>query len=453
MRPPATDGERLVQVADWGQVALTSGSAPGQWLLVQTLFVAEGADPDEVLQLAARWQSQAGGPLLIPTAATLDGHGPAGHVAVRLQRTAPRGSTLAEVAAGHGAMSEAMVAALVVDLVAALLACHRGGLVVGGLGTDRLFVCPPGLDGAAALNCHDAGLAALVACAGHPPPAVGSRSFSHLYGAAATAAPELLDGRAPTAASDLYGLCATMARLLLGRHVHDATEPALLRHAARSGVPTEVTSALHKAAPALCGAILRGLSTAPLLRAGAGAEVGAAIAAVLSEAQLRRLMASQGGDPWAIGSPLIPLAAYARATSYADRFDSVEASGGGPRRASRAQIGKAGPTPGDGAEAAQDKRAELSEGMRRARLEAALAELETRRAITDRRGAGRRITVASLVIILVTAALCAVILWVGMKRTRVFGGAVVPTPEQTRPPPPLELPRRRHTPIAPPAEP
>ena len=434
MRPPAIDGERLVQVADWGQVALIGGQPGAPLSLVETLFVVEGTDPAEVLQLATRWQAQVGGPLLAPSVALLDGQGPSGRAAIRLQRPAPRGSTLLEVASGHGAMKETIVAALVVDILAALLACHRHGLVVGGLGPEHLFVCPPGLDGAAALSCHDPGLAALVACAGHPPPAMGSRAFEYLYGSAAVVAPELLEGRSPTAASDMYALCATMARLLRGRHVHDATEPRLLRHAALAGVSSEIAVQLQRAAPTLSAALIRGLSTAPLLRSGVGVELDAALQAVLGVEQRRRLMSTRGGEPWAIGSPLIPLAAYAGATSYADRL--------------AATVAPAGPAGGP----PQGGRPALSEGLRRARLEAALAELETRQALTDRRGAGRRVTVASLVIVLITTALCAIIVWVGMRRSRIFSGNEAGSVQQARPPPPLELPRRRLTPITPPVD-
>ena len=429
MRPASVDGERLVLVAEWGQVALAGGAASGQTTLLETLFLAAGVEPDGVLELAGRWQQQAGGALLAPVESSIAGKGPAGQVAIRLRRPAPKGSNLAEVTAGHGAMNEPVVAALVVDLLAAILAAHRQGLAVGGLGPEHLFVSPPGMDGAPALRCHDAGLAAMVAAAGQPPPQHGGRTFLHLYGPASVVAPEVLDGRAPTAASDIYALCATMAWLLLGRHVHEAADPLLMRHAAFAGAGGDVVALLHKQAPTLAGPAVAGLSTNPLLRAGVGEQIRAALETVLGAGQLRRLSAAAGGDPWAIGSPLIPLAAYAGAASYAERVaDRVAPSAAAP-----------------GAEGG--KKADLRQGMRQARLEAALAELEMRRALTDRRGAGRRVSVARLVVVLVTMALCAAIVWIGMRRSGVISSPVAPRAEVTQPVKPLVLPRRKTTSI------
>ena len=91
------------------------------------------------------------------------------------------------------------------------------------------------------------------------------------------------------------------------------------------------------------------------------------------------------------------------------------------------------------------------ERVRKARLQAALSELDLRRAVADQGVAGKRITVVKLVIILVTMAVCGVMVWVGLRRTVLVTGGRASQME-TAPPTPMKLPKPRTTPVTAPID-
>ncbi len=437
MRLSGEGSDWLVQVADWGQVALVDGGPTAANGVIETLFVSTG-DLAAVVELAERWRDQSDACLLPLHHVAGITSGPAGGPAVQLHRQAPRGSTLVEVAEVHGPLGEAMVAALFADLLPCVVRCHRDGLVFGGLGPDRLFVCPPGMEGIAALRCHDAGLASMLALAGHGSPAPDGNAFAQVLGPVEVVAPEVADGLEPGPASDIYTVCATMAWLLLGRHVHSGATPLLSRHSARSGPNAALANELMRLAPTLAEPLLRGLSANTWLRSGVATDLMAAGVELLDEAGWLRVAVANKGGPWAIGSPLIPLAAYAGATSFADRYASkAERSRG--RRSSSPEV------------ASQVLSEPDPERVRKARLQAALSELDLRRAVADQGVAGKRITVVKLVIILVTMAVCGVMVWVGLRRTVLVTGGRASQME-TAPPTPMKLPKPRTTPVTAPID-
>ena len=451
MRPGDAGSDWLVQVTDWGQVSLVEagpGSAPE---VVQTLFVGSG-DGSTAVALARRWRDLREPCILGLNEAAGTASGPAGGSAIKLHREAPRGSTLEEVLAGHGPLNEAMVAALFADLLPCLQRCHKDGLILGSLSPDRLYLCPPALDQVPAVRCHDVALLPLVLLAGQPMPAPEQSAWQQVLGAAEVIAPEVANGMEPAAASDVYSLCAIMSWALLGRHVHGGATPLLIRHAARDGPGTAAVADLSRCAPTLAEPLLRGLSANAWLRSGVPSDLLTAMASVLGQPQWRRISVAAGGGPWAIGSPLIPLAAYAGATSYADRFATADERRTRGRRSSRSAVLGAQPGANVGADAAPtDAPGPSVERVRKARLDAALSELDTRRALADHRGVGRKVTVAKLVIVLVTMAVCAVIVWVGMRRTQVIAGSPAQN-IQAAPEPPMVIPKPRSTPVTDPID-
>lgn len=404
---PDPRGDWLVGVAGWGRQSVHDAPDGRGAELIYELDVGPGGDVDAVLDVATRWQRARHHGLLAlrHASASSDRRG------VRICWLAPSGSTLEEVAGRAGPMDERMVAALGVDLAASVAHAHARELIVGRISPLDLFVAPPGSEGLAALRILAAGLPGLVAAAGHDVGMIGERGFAMLYDAPRYVAPEVAAGRAPTAASDDFALAATLARLLLGRPPFPSHDERLLLHAMQQGPSPDTTAALRRAAPTLAGPLLAALSPSPLQRAGSLADLRAAIAEVLGEAALGRVSIVRGGGPWEMGSPIVPLAAWAGAGAFADRFSSVAEQRERQRRSTRSQPAASGD------EAAADPTPlapPVRDAVAQAKLESALRDLDVQRAVA--RQGRQRSRVVDVVVIVATAIIAAVVVWLGAQR-------------------------------------
>lgn len=362
-----------------------------------------------------------------------DGEGP-GLVVVA---EAPRGATLAEVSAAHGPMDEPLVAALLLELTEALAVTHDRGLPLGSVGPERLFVTPPGIEGQAAVRLQGALVPQLAATAHGEPVDTAHTSFvaAHLH--AHTVAPEVADGSAPSVAADVYALGATAAWLALGRPPFAGEIGTLRWTAARNGPDATLRKRVAERLPTIAVPVLRALGPNPWHRAGALGELRAGFEAILGPLAARARSSAAAG-PWSVGSPLVPLAAYASTQPYASRLrgrigDPVSSAA---IRAARVQ--------GSGPRTPEEALSDLDEGDR-AQLQTAFAELEMRRARAAREDQSQRTTRLKWLVVLVTAMLMAGVLILGLERTEHIAGLDGPTPavRPATPPEPVELPQPR----------
>ncbi len=375
-------GERLLAAWPWGRVASSEGAEPGSAVVVTTIVALPGADLEGALGLVRRWQGHVDPvvPALISGAVSAD--------SLTVRHAALSGSTVSELVGAFGALTEAQCAALFFDLIAGLRRCHAARLVVGRLDASALFVCPPGLDGVAALRCQGAGMPLLVAACRGGVGRSGSEGQRALLGPADAVAPEVSAGRLPAMTSDVWSLAATMIHTLLGAPPFAADDGELLLHAQRQGLAPAIARQLERVAPSLAPLLGQALSPTPLLRAGA-------------LASLEQACRDLGGDrvsvlgdrgPWVVGSPLMALGAYATATPYGDRF---------ALRPAFAVAATADALP-DGV-------------VDRARLDAALRQLDVQRALSQRANVRKERTGLKAAVVVLTAAIAAAIVWFGTR--------------------------------------
>lgn len=454
-------GDWLVRVTAWGRQSVSEGAGPRTAENVHEIEILGGeAQAADLLAEASRWQRARHPALLSMVHASLAADGRS----VRLCWQAPQGSTLQEISERHGAMSELLVAALAVDLVAALVLVHARDLVIGRLSWSNLFLAPPGSDGLCAVRVLDAGLPSLIAHAGHPIGGSQDRTFALLYEEPAFVAPEVAQGRGPGPAADTFSLCATLASLLLGRRLFEGGNALLLRHATEAGVADELSVELRLVAPTLAPALLAGLSPQPLARSGALSDLRTAMAHRLGDNGVATVSIVRGGGPWRMGSPIIALAAWAGSGAFADRFGRVSERQAGQRAGTTwstivpdagADLGDAPPLVRSGdASGARSPNEGVVDALQRARLESAMRQLDMQRALTEReRTKPRRLTL-DILVLLVTAAVAAAMVWMATREVdpavRTAPGTVhAPVPQAVNPRPPpkrkvhIVLPSRR----------
>ncbi len=447
--PPASDF--LVRVTPWGRQSVSEGQGPRGSEDVHELDIPGGREgADAALAMASRCQ-RARHPSLIPlvhASAAADGR------SVRLCWQAPDGSQLDEVAARHGAMPEAMVAALLHDLAAALVLAHGRELVLGCLSTRRLFLAPPGSDGVAALRLLGAGLPSLIEAGGFDIGGADGQSYALLYDEPGVVAPEVASGRSPGPPSDVFALGAIGVSLLIGRPVFPEAAADLQRFAMEEGPPADVVAEVRGCAPLLAPPLLAALSPHPLGRAGALAALREAIATRLGDDGVARVSIVRGGGPWEMGSPIIPLAAWAGTTAFVSRFrkqrQSRPSAVGITSFASVAADAGSVPQRSDGGQPSSVARPELGDALAEAKLRTALQELDRQRAQALRAPTGRRNRAVDLIVIGITAIIAATFLWMALRRGSVEAGPG-PAPatwQQYRKAPPT-LPKRTALPSTP----
>ncbi len=410
--------QKLLRVATWGQT-LVQESGDGQGArLVHELAVRPG-EIDGARTLAQAWYGFAHPSFHALQHATLaQPAGSPGQV-LRLERPLPRGTPLAQVLP-RVALDELAVAALFGDLAKGLAELHAAGLVAGNLSAEALLLCPPGHDEAAPLLLVDAGLPGLVIAASGPLGDAFHPRFGQLLPVPEVVAPEVLAGQAPNAAADVFALSAVLASTLLGRPVFSGTSATAIRAAMAHGLAAADLEGLSQVAPQIAPILQRGLAPHPWARAGVLAELVAALTALCAElpttlAEGRTVLA-----PWAPGSPLIALAAYASSVPWSAQFPEstvVAASHGAT----------AGP-----------------EGQ--AKLRAALdqLELERMRAQSHAETHGRNV-LSRLIVVALFALLAAAIAATAVRQAHHAQLALHPQrPNDTMAPPPVQpLPKAR----------
>lgn len=424
----AGSADRLIRVAAWGQVSIVEGvgvAGSGTHAVVIEQIGIVGDRQADVLGLAERWRNIEH-PALAGMLAADEVSLPAGP-ALQLQRRPPGGSTLLELLEAHGPVDGVMVAALFIELLDAVRRCHKDGLALGALGPADLYVCPPGSGGAAALTAFDAGTPTLIVAAngalGRPDGAL----FEHVFGQIAVVAPEVSEGALPGVQTDIYTLCATIGRALLGRDVHEGADRWAVIERARAGVSPEVAAELAATAPGIGALVVQGMAVAPILRRGVLGDLQTALAETLGPRRLQAIQSGQGGDPWGMGSPLIALAAYVRVRPFADRFSAQSAVTNSGRRASATET------------ATPSASAAKHSPEQHARLHAALQQLDMERARRERRAPTKRSTIALRVVVTITVlAIGWAIAFIGVKRTRKF---ISPPARQVQPRPPPAVPK------------
>lgn len=407
MKAAGRSGDWLVRVSGWGRVSVHDSHDGREAELVHEIDIAPTCDANVVLALATRWQRARHHGLLnlLHASAASDGR------AMRLCWSAPSGSTIDEVAQRHGPMSEPMVAALAHDLCAAIVHAHGRELVVGLAGPGQLYLATPGSEGVSALRVLGAGLPALVEACGNEIGASAERSFASMYPFPGYVAPEVAGGREPSAMSDVFSLAATLAGLLLGRAPFDSSDPPLLAHEMAQGISAETADGLDLHGPTLAPALRAALSPSPLQRAGALSDLRSAIAQVLGDDGVARVSIVRGGGPWAMGSPIIALAAWAGSGAFADRF--ADRSNGRNSRSAIPHLARGGQ---DAASAEASSGDLARDGLAKARLETAMRELDVRRALVQRDAPRRRSVWVDITIVAVVLLVACVIVWVGSQR-------------------------------------
>ncbi|GEM_PF-2939832 len=403
MKAQAGGADRLVRLAEWGQVSIVEGAAAGSAMVVDHLNVSGiGRTAGSVAKLAQRW-CDSPHPALAEVLDVSVGDIGAGQV-VRIERRAPRGSTLAELIAAHGPVDPLAAAALFVDVLEAVDKHHRQGMFVGMLGPNDLFVRPPGASSGSALQIFNAGLPNIIWRASGAIGSASERRFEHVYPVLNVMAPEVAAGESITDMSDTYMICATIAFALLGQHVHQGSTRWAVRERVEAGLTHESVAALRAVEPELGDLLARGMSVERLLRRGVLRELKDRFIEALGPSRYRRITASNGGDPWAMGSPLISLAAYVRARPYADRFEGVEPA--------------VGPAPTDqGTDDEKDER--IAKRAEQARIAEALARLEMHQARENRRPRAV-INVLKVLVVVATIGIVIAIAYVGWRKTEAI---------------------------------
>lgn len=163
------------------------------------------------------------------------------------------GGSLADVLA-HGPLTPALAAQVTLDVLDGLAALHGSGYVHGDVKPSNVLLDAHGR----AMLC-DYGLARPSGAADR------TRTLAPLQGTLAAMAPELLESRAPTPASDVYAAGALLYRLLTGEHYVSLT--GLDETRARDRVAHEPPALPHPRVPApLAPVIERALAKDPQAR-------------------------------------------------------------------------------------------------------------------------------------------------------------------------------------------
>jgi hypothetical protein len=167
-----------------------------------------------------------------------------------------QGQTLEEILSSEGPFAEAEVVRIGRDLASALAAVHDAGLVHGDVKASNTML----EDGAAPRR------AVLVDFGSADKPPAEDEIPAYAIGTPLTMAPEVLEGRAASASSDVYGLGATLFRLLTGRYPVEAQSIDELKHAHASRQRLGLRATAPNVSSRLARAIDRALEPDPAQR-------------------------------------------------------------------------------------------------------------------------------------------------------------------------------------------
>ena len=312
--------ERPLRAAAWGQIVLQEPGGGEPPLLVELVKVTE-ITLELALAVADR-RRRLHHPAVLAVTRVEAGADMGMDRAIRVELPAPRGAALAAVMQKVERLDELVVATLFRDVLRGVQHAHSQGVAAGVFGPDHLVLCPPGQDDLPPLLLVHAGLPALVAAARGQSDAAEHPGFATLHPLAEVVAPEVLGGAETSAASDTYAICATLAWCALGRHLHSAPQPAAVRSLAQSGPTGVAANELHQAMPRLAALLLRGMQAQPWARSGVLSELTEVCDELTMAAPSLELDGRSVCAPWALGSSLVPLAAYGSAGWWADRWQS-----------------------------------------------------------------------------------------------------------------------------------
>ncbi|MSP91832.1 MAG: hypothetical protein EXR79_08560 [Myxococcales bacterium] len=440
----AGSAPRLLIAADWGHAVALDTDTGAELALEVTL---DTADPSAALGLADRWRELHNPALAGAIRAELGVRSGGQARVLRLACALPRGSHLGEVVPRARPTSAALLGSLWLDAVRGVLEAHAAKLCCGNLQPELAFLCPPGADGVATVRLHAVGLPLIVALARGALPVSDASAWGQLFGIPEVVAPEVLEGQAPTAGSDTYSLCALVAWTALHRHVHAAPTAGLVRHLAGRGPVHEDLEALDTAVPNLGSVIGRGMASTPWARAGALADLAACLQAACEGRPTQLVEGVRVLAPWAIGSALVPLAAYAGAARYEDRFGPAGDAVAVGARSSSAKVARVAAAMGAAVDPGGAMGAAPVPGTGDPRVRAALARLDAERDLSRARAEQRgRNLLARLVLVTVLCLIAFVIAAIGIHRTermeRSFREAErVRSAPPPAPPPPRPAPR------------
>ena len=394
---PEANREQPLRVAPWGQIAVAERSNGEPPVLVETVHV-DDAQAAAALA-AADHRRRVRHPAFLPVTQADSVVDVGVTRAVRCELPSPRGAALSEVLDRTGKLSETVIAALMRDLIHGLTELHAKGQTAGTVSPDHLVLCPPGQEDLPPLRLVHAGLPGVVAAARAVPLGMDAAGFAQLHPIAEVVAPEVLAGQGHSAASDAYALCATIARCALGKHAHEAPQASTVRALAQHGLLPNAVTALEDWLPKLGPQVVRGMQPNPWARSGVLAELQQLCDALVSGLPQAEVAERQVIAPWGRGSPLVPLAAYATAGQWSERW------------LARAQAGT--PLRFDAVRNATQKQAAAQVNDlpldSQQRLKAAMARLETEKVRTQHDAAERDKSRFTKVAILVIIALLAVV--------------------------------------------
>ena len=166
------------------------------------------------------------------------------------------GHTLEQALESTGPFPEKEAVRIGRDIASALVAVHAAGLVHGDVKTANVM-----------LEDGDTPRRAVLVDFGTADRILGDDEIpSYLMGTPLTMAPEVLDGQPATGSSDVYGLGATLYRILTGRYPIEAETIDDIRRAHASGRRASIRSVAPQVSPRLARVVERALEPNPAQR-------------------------------------------------------------------------------------------------------------------------------------------------------------------------------------------
>lgn len=166
------------------------------------------------------------------------------------------GLTLEEELTASGPFPESEVVRIGRDIASALAAVHAAGLIHGDVKTSNIM-----------LEEGDAPRRAVLVDFGSADRAPGEDDVpAYAMGTPLTMAPEVLDGKPASAGADVYGLGATLFRLLTGRYPVEGASIEAIRRAQRSGERARVRGLAPQVSARMARAVERAIEPDPASR-------------------------------------------------------------------------------------------------------------------------------------------------------------------------------------------
>jgi serine/threonine-protein kinase len=184
------------------------------------------------------------------------------------------GVTLEALLDAQGPCGAREAAAIGEEVASALAAVHAAGLLHGDVKLQNI------------MKERGGRIVLMDFSTGRPHEA--AEAATELAGTPACMAPEVLNGSAPTAASDIYALGVAIYRLVTGRFPVEARTLAELRAAHAGGTRALLNRVRPDLPPAFCAAVERALAPDPSKRYAAAMEFAHALAAATPHGRRRR---------------------------------------------------------------------------------------------------------------------------------------------------------------------